>query len=106
MINAKTFKAAIKIFKAMECDNVSLSIDNNPIDINSKLISFGEEKDTNSFIEFDIDKEKNSIYIWIWSNKHPQYQWIKDNTSNEYTQGIFRIVNNGMMFMGSIDDVA
>lgn len=108
MINNKALRKAYEIFEESGLDNISLSIDNKQVDIKllSGLINMSNEETSVDnrpvFIEFDIDKTPRSIYIWIWTCLHPQYDWILKTVNNEFEQGIFRVSPEGLEYFGSI----
>jgi hypothetical protein len=109
MINTKALKAAINIFKVSGLDNVALQVNGQLIDIRLCHVIRTSKDDTKHpiFIEFDTHHTPGGMYIFIWSPEHPQYEWIKQNTDNKYSEGMFAIGPDykSLTYVGSIYDV-
>lgn len=110
MINSLVVKKALSIIANSGVNKYALSIDGKPINIegahiitNKSLTQSLTDDQKASFIEFDTTSDKGAIHVWIWSNTHPQYEAIMEDTEFNFWEGVFEVhPQKGMRYVSSI----
>lgn len=105
IVSTTTWKAANKIAKYAGKKTVVFTVD-------SMLVENWNEEEPkgiiltdntpSEFIEWDVHHDPQAMYIFIWTNTHPQYNWIKEKTNVPHSNGVFEIHPEKMSFYGSV----
>jgi len=129
-ISLNTWNTALGLIlgKSKGKEGVSLSINNRPIDVNRALDDLdtyslninndGDEQtlraldydigqsSPHEFIEWDDSTREGELHVWIWTADNAQYNWLKENTRVPYSEGIFRVLPDKTLYVGSIQDAS
>jgi len=127
-ISLNTWNTALGLIlsKSKGKEGISLSINNSPIDVNVALDDLdtyslnidndGDEQTLrvldydvgettpHEFIEWDDSTREGELHVWVWTADNAQYSWLRENTRVPYEEGIFRVLPDKTLYIGSIQD--
>jgi hypothetical protein len=106
MINIECIELAKSLFDPNLHKGVSISVNNLKVDINSTIIKDPTTKPIKLPVFIEFEEIQEGIHIWLWTPKHPQYEWIKNATGGYYNEGVFQVVRTAdedhLFYKGSI----